>query len=105
LLGGWRMVAEALRSGLEQNIPQAEIIPLLARLAELNGLLKRPASAGSKQNRQTLDQLDAASQAGRTHRAGPARRAAGGAGHGLVAGASGTPSGTGHRSSRRQPFR
>ena len=27
LLGGWRMVAEALRSGLEQNIPQAEIIP------------------------------------------------------------------------------
>jgi two-component system sensor histidine kinase GlrK len=41
LLGGWRMVAAALRSGLDQNIPQAEILPLLARMAELDGLLKQ----------------------------------------------------------------
>ena len=60
LLGGWRMVAEALRSGLEQNIPQAEIIPLLARMAELDGLLKQ---AGQRwieaQNRKSLDELEA----------------------------------------------
>lgn len=60
LLGGWRMVAEALRSGLEQNIPQAEIIPLLARMAELDGLLKQ---AGQRwveaQNRKALDELEA----------------------------------------------
>jgi two-component system sensor histidine kinase GlrK len=59
LLGGWRMVAEALRSGLEQNIPQAEIIPLLARMAELDGLLKQ---AGQRwieaQNRKSLDDLE-----------------------------------------------
>ena len=61
LLGGWRMVAEALRSGLEQNIPQAEIIPLLARMAELNGLLKQAGQRWvEEQNRKTLDQLDAA---------------------------------------------
>ena len=60
LLGGWRMVAEALRSGLEQSIPQAEIIPLLGRMAELNGLLKQ---AGQRwievQNRKSLDELEA----------------------------------------------
>lgn len=60
LLGGWRMVAEALRSGLEQNIPQAEIIPLLARMAELDGLLKQ---AGQRwiegQNRKALEELEA----------------------------------------------
>ncbi|AXS79992.1 ATP-binding protein [Dechloromonas sp. HYN0024] len=60
LLGGWRMVAEALRSGLDQNIPQAEIIPLLARMAELDGLLKQ---AGQRwieaQNRAALDELEA----------------------------------------------
>lgn len=59
LLGGWRMVAEALRSGLDQNIPQAEIIPLLARMAELDGLLKQ---AGQRwiegQNRKSLDDLE-----------------------------------------------
>jgi len=59
LLGGWRMVAEALRSGLEQNIPQAEIIPLLARMAELDGLLKQ---AGQRwieaQNRKSLEDLE-----------------------------------------------
>jgi two-component system sensor histidine kinase GlrK len=60
LLGGWRMVSEALRGGLEQNIPQSEIIPLLGRMAELNGLLKQ---AGQRwieaQNRNSLDQLEA----------------------------------------------
>ena len=40
LLGGWRMVAAALRSGLEQKVGKAEVAPLLARLVELNGLLK-----------------------------------------------------------------
>jgi two-component system, NtrC family, sensor histidine kinase GlrK len=59
LLGGWRMVAEALRSGLEQNIPQAEIIPLLARMAELDGLLRQ---AGQRwieaQNRKSLEDLE-----------------------------------------------
>jgi len=60
LLGGWRMVAEALRSGLEQNIPQTEIIPLLARMAELDSLLKQ---AGQRwiegQNRKSLEELEA----------------------------------------------
>jgi len=59
LLGGWRMVAEALRSGLDQNIPQAEIIPLLTRMAELDGLLKQ---AGQRwieaQNRKSLEDLE-----------------------------------------------
>lgn len=59
LLGGWRMVAEALRSGLERNIPQGEIIPLLARMAELDGLLKQ---AGQRwieaQNRKSLEDLE-----------------------------------------------
>ena len=60
LLGGWRMVAEALRSGLEQNIPQAEIIPLLARMAELNDLLKQGGQRWIEaQNRKSLDDLEA----------------------------------------------
>lgn len=60
LLGGWRMVSEALRSGLDQNIPQSEIIPLLSRMAELDGLLKQ---AGQRwieaQNRKSLEELEA----------------------------------------------
>lgn len=36
LLGGWRMVAEALRSGLDARLPASELVPLLARLGELN---------------------------------------------------------------------
>lgn len=60
LLGGWRMVAEALRSGLEQNIPQAEIIPLLGRMAELNDLLKQGGQRWIEaQNRKSLDELEA----------------------------------------------
>ncbi len=107
LLGGWRMVAEALRSGLEQNIPQAEIIPLLARLAELNGLLKQAGQRWvEEQNRKIARSVRCCPpQARRAHRPGPARRAAGGAGHGVVAGAAGTPPGTGHRSPGRQSFR
>ncbi|MBS1132619.1 MAG: ATP-binding region, ATPase-like:Histidine kinase, region:Histidine kinase N-terminal [Proteobacteria bacterium] len=60
LLGGWRMVAEALRSGLEQNIPQAEIIPLLARMAELNDLLRQGGQRWIEaQNRKSLEDLEA----------------------------------------------
>jgi two-component system sensor histidine kinase GlrK len=60
LLGGWRMVAEALRSGLEQKVPQAELAPLLARMAELNGLMKQAAQRwGEDQNRLALDELEA----------------------------------------------
>ncbi|MFZ2974692.1 MAG: ATP-binding protein [Ferribacterium limneticum] len=59
LLGGWRMVAEALRSGLDQNIPQAEIIPLLARMAELDGLLKQAGQRWiEEQNRKSLEDLE-----------------------------------------------
>lgn len=36
LLGGWRMVAEALRSGLDARLQASELAPLLARLGELN---------------------------------------------------------------------
>lgn len=60
LLGGWRMVAEALRSGLEQRIPQAEIIPLLARMSELNGLLKQASQRWIEdRNRQAFAELEA----------------------------------------------
>ncbi|MBS1159827.1 MAG: ATP-binding region, ATPase-like:Histidine kinase, region:Histidine kinase N-terminal [Proteobacteria bacterium] len=59
LLGGWRMVAGALRSGLEQKIGKAELAPLLARLVELNGLIKQ---AGQRwieaQNNRVLKELD-----------------------------------------------
>lgn len=41
LLGGWRMVAGAVRSGLEQKIGKAELAPLLARLVELNDLIRQ----------------------------------------------------------------
>ncbi|PKO31881.1 MAG: histidine kinase [Betaproteobacteria bacterium HGW-Betaproteobacteria-7] len=60
LLGGWRMVASALRTGLEQRIDKAELAPILARLGELNVLLKQ---AGQRwieaQNRRLLDNLEA----------------------------------------------
>lgn len=41
LLAGWRMVAEAVRSGLDQKIGKAELGPLLGRLVELNDLIKQ----------------------------------------------------------------
>ncbi len=60
LLGGWRMVAGALRSGLEQKVGKAELVPLLTRLVELNGLIKE---AGQRwiesRNKQVLKDLDA----------------------------------------------
>jgi len=60
LLGGWRMVVEALRSGLEQRISETEITPLLARMAELDGLLKQAAQRWIEaQNRKMLDELEA----------------------------------------------
>ena len=60
LLGGWRMVAGALRSGLEKRIDKAELTPFLSRLVELNELLKQ---AGQRwietQNSRLLDELEA----------------------------------------------
>ncbi|MGE5470465.1 MAG: ATP-binding protein [Bacteroidota bacterium] len=41
LLGGWRMVVETLHKGLEQKIGKAEFTPMLARLVELNDLIKQ----------------------------------------------------------------
>lgn len=59
-LGGWRMVAGALRSGLEKRIGKTELVPLLDRLVELNELLKQ---AGRRwievQNARLLDDLEA----------------------------------------------
>ncbi len=59
LLGGWRMVAVALRSGLDQKIGKDELSPLLARLVELNGLMKQ---AGQRwieaQNSRLIDELE-----------------------------------------------
>ena len=40
LLGDWRERAEALRGGLDQGLPVAELAPVMGRLAEINGLLK-----------------------------------------------------------------
>lgn len=60
LLAGWRMVAQAIRSGLDQRIGKGELAPLLARLVELNGLIKQ---AGQRwiesQNKQIFDDLEA----------------------------------------------
>ncbi|HEX6734612.1 MAG TPA: ATP-binding protein, partial [Azonexus sp.] len=60
LLGGWRMVAEALRAGLDKRIAKDELAPFLARLMELNALLKQ---AGQRwienQNARLLDELEA----------------------------------------------
>jgi two-component system sensor histidine kinase GlrK len=54
------MVVEALRSGLEQRISETEITPLLARMAELDGLLKQAAQRWIEaQNRKMLDELEA----------------------------------------------
>lgn len=60
LLGGWRMVAGALRSGLEQKVGKAELAPLLARLVELNGLVKESGQRWIEaQNKRVLRDLDA----------------------------------------------
>lgn len=60
VLGGWRMVAEAIRSGLDQNLGKAELAPMLARLVELNGLLKQAEQRWIEaQNGRLLDELEA----------------------------------------------
>lgn len=59
-LGGWRMVAGALRSGLEEKIGKAELAPLLARLVELNELLKQSGQRWIEtQNKRLLNDLEA----------------------------------------------
>ncbi len=59
LLGGWRMVGEALRSGLDQKIAQTEIIPLLTRMVELDGLLQQAGQHWVEaQNRKSLEALE-----------------------------------------------
>ena len=60
LLGGWQMVAEALRSGLEQRVKRTELTPLLARLVELNDLLRQAAQRSLEgQGKQLLNELEA----------------------------------------------
>ena len=60
LLGGWRMVAGALRGGLDKRLGKNELTPFLARLMELNDLLKQ---AGQRwienQNAHLLGELEA----------------------------------------------
>ena len=76
LLGGWRMVAEALRSGLEQKISKSELAPLLARLVELNGLMKQASQVWAEaQNRRVIDILESS----RLHMGGQIALALGGA--------------------------
>lgn len=76
LLGGWRMVAEALRSGLDRKIGKAELAPFLSRMVELNTLLKQ---AGQRwienQNSRLLIELEA----NRMHLGGQIALALGGA--------------------------
>lgn len=58
-LGGWRMVAGALRNSLEQQVDKAELTPLLARLVELNGLIKQTGQRWiDAQNNRVLSDLD-----------------------------------------------
>ena len=76
LLGGWRMVAEALRSGLEQKMSKKELAPLLARLVELNGLMKQASQSWSEaENRRVIDILEST----RLHMGGQIALAFGGA--------------------------
>ena len=60
LLGQWRSTAEALRAGMAKPLAKAELMPLLARLGELNGQLDQ---AGRRwlaaQNDQVLSELEA----------------------------------------------
>lgn len=59
LLAGWQMVAEALRSGLEQRVSRAELTPLLSRLVELNELLRQATQRLLEaQGKQVLDELE-----------------------------------------------
>lgn len=60
LLGGWRRVADGLADGLDGQVAQADIAPLLSRLAELNGLLKQAGQDWvESQNRLMFAELEA----------------------------------------------
>ncbi|MDR2839030.1 MAG: HAMP domain-containing protein [Azonexus sp.] len=60
LLNGWRMVAGALRAGLDQRIGKDDLTPLLSRMVELNGLLKQAGQHWiEQQNAHLLDELEA----------------------------------------------
>ena len=60
LLAGWRMVADAVRTGLDQGIGKAELSPLLARLVELNDLIKQSGLHWVEaENSRLLDDLEA----------------------------------------------
>ena len=60
LLAGWRMVADAVRTGLDQGIGKAELSPLLARLVELNDLIKQSGQHWVEaQNSRLIDDLEA----------------------------------------------
>lgn len=59
LLSGWRMVAGALRSGLEHKVSKTELTPLLTRLVELNSLLKEAGQQWIEaQNKRVLGDLE-----------------------------------------------
>lgn len=60
LLGGWRMVAGALRIGLDQRVSKVELAPILERLAELNDLLKQAGQRWvERENSRLLERLEA----------------------------------------------
>lgn len=60
LLAGWRRVAGGLAEGVADHAGQADIAPLLSRLAELNGLLRQSGRDWvDARNRQMLDELEA----------------------------------------------
>jgi len=58
-LGGWRMVAGALRNDLEKKVDKTELTTLLGRLVELNGLIKQTGQRWIEaQNNRVLRDLD-----------------------------------------------
>lgn len=76
LLGAWRMVSEGLTRGLEQKIGKAALAPLLARLVELNGLIKQASQQWMEaEKNRLLDDLEV----NRLHLGGQIALALGGA--------------------------
>ena len=60
LLGGWRMVAAALRGGLDRHLGKDALAPFLTRLMELNDLLKLAGQRWMEsQNARLLGELEA----------------------------------------------
>lgn len=58
-LGGWRIVAGALQNGLEHKVDKVELTTLLARLVELNGLIKQTGQRWIEaQNNRVIRDLD-----------------------------------------------